>query len=386
MATNSLPLSPVWDDFRADMPVCEQWAYLDHAAVAPIPQSAQQAIHAWADEAASHGDTVWSGWAQRMERVRVLAASMIGAAADEIALVPNTTTGISLVAEGLPWRAGDNVVILANEFPSNQYPWMNLAARGVETRRVSVDRVAIDPHRIAAACDARTRVVAISWVGYASGWRIDVDEIAEVAHAGGALLMLDAIQGLGVFPLDVALTPIDFLAADGHKWMLGPEGAGLLYVRREHLERLRPLNVGWQSVVQGQDFSTIALNLRPAASRYEGGSQNMVGFTGLEASLDLLARCGLGPRGTAIAERVLAVTDLACERLSQFGAQIHSDRSEPCRSGIVVFDVPGRDPVVLRNRCLQRGVAINTRGGRLRISPHAYNNEEDIDRLIDALQ
>ena len=159
-----------------------------------------------------------------MEDVRRLGAQLVGADPTEIALVRNTTEGITLVAEGYRWRPGDNVVTLDNEFPSNLYPWMNLAERGVETRRVVTDNGRVDLDRIRDACDARTRIVSVSWVGYASGWRSNLDDLAEVAHRRGALLFVDAIQGLGVFPLDVSQTPLDFLAADGHKWLLGPEG------------------------------------------------------------------------------------------------------------------------------------------------------------------
>jgi cysteine desulfurase/selenocysteine lyase len=376
-----------WEDFRACMPVAGNWAYLDHAAVAPLPEPARQAISTWVGQAAEEGDTAWHHWARRMEEIRATAARLVNASPDEIALIPNTTTGISQVAEGLPWQAGDNVVTMTGEFPSNLYPWMHLADRGVEERRVALDGVAVDPNRIAATCDDRTRVVALSWVAYASGWRVDVAELAEVAHDHGALLFLDAIQGLGVFPLDVRATGVDFFAADGHKWMLGPEGAGFLFVRREHLDRLRPLVVGWNSVAHARDFDRIELRLRPAASRYEAGSQNMVGFHGLGASLDFLEGMGLSCESSPLADRVLTIGDYACDRLSRVGARIVSDRRDRDRhaSGICCFEMPDRDPQAVVRQCAAERIALSCRHGRLRISPHAYNNEEDIDRLIQVL-
>lgn len=290
-----------------------------------------------------------------------------------------------MVAEGFPWESGDNVVILANEFPTNQYPWLNLASRGIETRRIAVDQASIDLNRVAQALDSRTRILSISWVGFATGFRVDLDEVVDMAQSRGVLMFVDAIQGLGVFPLDVRRTPIDFLAADGHKWLLGPEGAGLFYLRREHLERLRPFGVGWNSVVQGNDYARIELKLKPTAARYEGGSQNMAGLLGLGASLELLASYGAGPQHSAIADRILELTDRACERLTSIGATIVSNRNGSNRSGIVAFEIPGRDPQELRKKCLASKVVLGCRGGRLRISPHAYVNEDDIERLVRAL-
>lgn len=363
------------------MPLTEKWAYFDHASVAPLPAPTEQAIVAWARQGAHEGNTCWPAWSRRVGECRALAARLLGADKAEVALVHSTTEGISLVAEGFPWRDGDNVVTLANEFPSNLYPWMNLATRGVETRRVPVDGGRVDLDRVAAACDARTRIISVSWVGYVSGWRVDLDALVALARRRGALLFVDAIQGLGVFPLDVNATPIDFLAADGHKWLLGPEGAGLFYTRREHLNLLRPLGVGWHSVEHASDYSRIELKLKPSAERYEGGTQNMVGFMALAESLQLLLDLGTA----AIAERVLEIADLACRRLREAGAVIVSPHDGPHRSGIVSFELPGEDSGKVRQRCLAAGVVLSARGGKLRISPHAYVDEADIERLIDAV-
>jgi len=371
-----------WTKFRHQMPVVKRWVYLDHAAVCPLPAPTRDAVVRWAEQGASEGATVWNQWRDRVEEVRQAAALMIGAQTEEIAIVHNTTEGINFVAEGYPWQPGDNVVILADEFPTNQYPWLHLASRSVETRRVETVGGQVDLDKVATACDKRTRIVSVSWVSYATGWRNDVHSLVEIAHRCGALFCLDAIQALGVFPLDVRRTPIDFLAADGHKWLLGPEGAGLFFLRREHLDRLRPVCVGWHSVKHASDFQRIELNFRDTAARYEGGSQNMVGAIALGASLDLLAQFG----ADAISRRVVEITDLACERLRQIGAQVISNRRPEHASGIVLFDLPGRDPQALHRRCLEQGVVLSLRAGRLRISPHAYNDESDVDRLIEVLK
>lgn len=375
-----------WTAFRTEMPIARRWAYFDHAAVSPLPVPTRDAVARWLEQATFDGDTAWPAWSAATERTRQSAAELVGAQTAEIALVPSTTYGISLVAEGFPWQPGDNVVTLANEFPSNAYPWLHLASRGVETRRVAVPGGRVELARLAEACDRRTRIVAVSWVGFASGFRLDLDDVAAVAHARGARLFVDAIQGLGVFPLDVRRTPVDYFAADGHKWLLGPEGAGLFYCRREHLAELRPISVGWNSVEQRHDFDRIELRLRETAARFEPSTQNMAGFLGLGASLDFLRRFGLSPERSLIADRVLEIAGLLRERLRSAGAVVHEIGTPREQSGIVGFEWPGEDPLAARRRCLERGVALSCRGGRLRASPHAYAHGDDIDRLVAVLQ
>ncbi len=370
-----------WEELRRQMPVARRRAYFDHAAVAPISGPAQQALAEWSADSAANGDVPWLTWASGVERLRRRFAAFLAAGEDEIALVPNTTVGINIVAEGFPWQPGDNVVVPDDEFPSNLFPWLNLESRGVEVRRVQSGGRRLDLDKLAAACDRKTRIVSASWVGYAHGFRTNVDDLCAMVHEQGALLFLDAIQGLGVFPLDVSRTPVDFLAADGHKWLLGPEGAGMFYMRREHLARLEPRGVGWHSVEQAADYSLAEFRLRDAASRYEGGSMNIPGFLALDASLAMLGHYG----AHAVSERVLAITDYLCARLEGIGAVVASDRDRQCASGIVSFDVPDRDSAQLRKQCLKADVVVSVRGGRLRASPHAYTSEQDVDRLIAVL-
>lgn len=371
-------VAPDWDAFRARMPVAARWAYYDHAAVAPLSGPAHDALGAWSTDVAENGDAHWPMWAARLENVRRQGAALVGADEAEIALVRNTTEGINLVVDGLDWKPGDNVVLPTDEFPSNRYPWQHLAARGVEARLVPLDGTDADYDRLAAACDAKTRVLTVSWVGYASGRRLDPARLADIAHSRGALLFLDAIQGLGVFPLDVHAAGVDFLAADGHKWLLGPEGAGLFFVRRELLEQLRPLGIGWNSATTAGDFSRGEWQLKPTAARYEGGTPNMGGFVALSASLSLLADY----EPTAVAARVLQLADAATERLRQIGATVHRSARSQDNSGIVSFELPGRNPIAVRKHLLDHGTVVSCRAGRLRISPHAYNNDDDLERLI----
>jgi selenocysteine lyase/cysteine desulfurase len=373
---------------REQMPVAADWAYFDHAAVAPLPRPAVIAIQRWMTESAESGDVLWPSWNAEIELCRRSAAELIGAEPAEIALVPNTTFGIGLVAEGFAWEPGDEVLVPANEFPSNLYPWRNLERRGVRLKTLEPGpQGRLDLDRLADAIGPRTRIVSLSWVGFASGFRIDVAAVAKVCHDRGALFFLDAIQGMGVFPLDVRREGVDFLAADGHKWMLGPEGAGIFFVRRELLDRLAPLNVGWNSVGGAGSFRADEMRLKESAGRYEGGTLNMAGFIGLSASLKLLRERGLTTETSAVADRVLKITDFACERLTSIGAEIFSPREfEYEKSGIVSFSLPGLDPAEMRKECLDARVVLSVREGRLRIAPHAYNDEADVERLIAALR
>jgi len=376
-----MPLEDKWQEFRSQMPVADEWVYLDHAAVAPLSGPAQRTFNEWAADVAENGDTDWDRWRKGLERIRTLAADLIKADRSEIALIHNTTEGVNLVAEGFPWKPGDNVVLPTGEFPTNLYPWLNQQASGVEVRQVPTRDERVDLEQLDAACNSRTRIIAISWIGYATGWRNDVDALVELAHRNGAYLFLDAIQGLGAFPIDLSETSVDFLAADSHKWLLGPEGAGIFFTRREHLDLLRPLSVGWNSVQHAGDFMNPELTFKQDAGRYEGGSYNMAGLHAMGASLELLAGYGV----QQISQRILAITDELCERLREIGATIARAPDRKHRSGIVSFELPGHNPQERRRRCREQGIVINCRSGRLRASPHAYNDEEDIERLISAL-
>jgi selenocysteine lyase/cysteine desulfurase len=371
-----------WTSLREQFPVARRWAFFDHAAVAPLSGPAQRAVIEWAADMADNGDVHEPLWFRRTNEVRGLAGRLLGADPLDVAFVKNTSEGIGIVAEGFPWRPGDNVVTTAEEYPANLYPWMNLASRGVELRTVPSrgSRILLDDIR--AAIDARTRVVSLSWVEFASGFRNDLDALGRLCRERGVFFFVDAIQGLGVLPLDVRQTPIDGLAADGHKWLLGPEGAGVFYLRREWVERLRPVGVGWNSVVGARDFSKIDFTLKPHAGRWESGTLNVAGIHALGASLELLL--GLGIEN--VAGRVFDLTDHLCARAEAAGWQVFSSREAGERSGIVsLLPPPGSDPRGLKKRCREAGIVINVRAGRLRVSPHCYNTHEEIDRLVQAL-
>ena len=369
---------------RAQMPVTDRYAYFDHAAVAPLPAPSAAAMADYATSFRDNGDVRWPTWRGKVEVCRRRFADLLNCGEDEVAVVRNTTEGIGLVAEGIDWRDGDNVVVPAGEFPSNLLPWRNLRSRGVQVREVRATgphEEALDPAAVRDACDARTRLVSASWVGYATGWRNDPAALCEIAHDAGALFHLDAIQGLGVLPLDLAAVPIDFLSSDGHKWLLGPEGAGVLFVRRERLDALRPILVGWNSVEEAGDYGRDTLTVKASASRYEGGTYAAGCVAALAASLDLLAPLPVVSRE----ERLLTLTDSLADRLLSLGCGVASDRTAGRGSGIVAFSPPGGDAKACEQRLLSAGVVVRVRHGRVRAAPHLYTSDEEVARLADTI-
>jgi selenocysteine lyase/cysteine desulfurase len=370
-----------WEKLRAEFPVTRRWAFFDHAAVAPISGRAQQALADWAADMAENGDVNERRWLDRTEEVRRLAGQLINADPLDIAFVKNTSEGIGIVAEGFPWNPGDNIITAAEEYPANIYPWMNLKDRGVEVRFVHSRERRLWLDDFKALMDVRTRLVSVSSVEFASGFRNDLNALGNLCRERGVLFFVDAIQSLGVLPLDVRQTPIDFLAADGHKWLLGPEGAALFYVRRELVERLHAIGVGWNSVIGARDFSRIDFRLKPHAGRWESGSLNVAGVTALGGSLALLLEIGI----PAIAARVLELTDYLCDKAQQAGFAIYSSRKAEDKSGIVSLIVPEADVRLLVKRCRADGIVVNQRAGRVRVSPHCYNSKAEIDRLVDTL-
>ena len=381
----TLEQSP-WRWWREKMPVAAKWAYLDHAAVGPISSDAARAMSDFAGQAASEGDTCWPEWSARIGKLRGQFASMLGCDAGEVCVVPNTSMGINLVAEGWPWNPGDSVVVPEGEFPSNLFPWLNQQSKGVQVRIVPRRDGAVHVDDLLQHVDETTRMIAVSWVGYASGFRIDVDSLVRLAHQRGVLVFLDAIQGLGMYPLDVSRTPVDFLAADGHKWLLGPEGAGMAMIRREHIGRLRCGNVGWSSVKQPHRYAEPKFDLRDDAARFEPGSANMVGIAALLKSVELLMRVREVHGRSAIADRVVGLTERLDELLRAEGATTSLPDDPNHRSAILNFRLPGIEPAALRQAGLQRGVVLSCRGGGVRASVHAYNNEHDFARLIDTIR
>ena len=370
------PLPPGFDVDR-EFPVLKQWLFFNHAAVAPLTAQAASAIELYAKEARENA-YLTGNWYGRAEVARKLAAELINAHPDELAFVKNTSEGLAFVANGLYWTSGDEVITSNVEYPANIYPWMDLAQRfGV--RHVMVPEVdgRVPTETVLKAVTARTRMIALSHVQYASGYRSDLAAIGTFCRERGILFCVDAIQSMGVLPVDVQSMKIDFLSADGHKWMLGPEGLGVFFCRRELLTSLRP-EVGWLNVINPFEYGNYDFTLRADAKRFECGSYNIPGILGFGESLRVLLSVGI----ETISQRVLALTDQLAEGLQRKGYTIVSSRRPGEESGIVAFTHPSRNHTAIVNELKAKKIVIIMREGRLRASPHFYTSAEQVDQLL----
>ena len=368
---------------RREFPITERWAYLNHGAIGPMPRRSADRVAELARTVAETGDRRWPERKDECERVRRRVAELLGARRNhEVAFVGNTSEGLSAVAWGLDWRPGDNVVGPEPEFPSDVYPWMSLEELGVEYRRVPERDGRVAPEDLVAAMDERTRVVAVSWVQYASGHRLPLEPLAAACRDAGALLVLDAIQGVGALALDVEAAGVDVCALASHKWLLGPEGLGIFYVSDRVVEGLRPTRHGWRSVARAFEWGGIDPTPATGALRFEAGTLNVYGIHALGASVDLLLELGRQP----VEGRVLALARRVADGLASRGfALAEAHRSPGETSGIVAGAHPDRPAHELTKGLAERGLAVAHRAGRLRVSPHVYNTEAEIDRLLDAL-
>ncbi len=359
--------------------------YLNHAAVAPWPRRTVAAVTQFAQACGRRGAADYAAWLAVEARLRERLARLINAQSpNDIALVKNTSEALSMVAYGLAWTPGDNVVIFAGEFPSNRIVWDSLRSQGVELREVSLDPGGSPEEDLLARCDGRTRLVSVSSVQYATGFRVNLGLIGHVCRSRNIFFCVDAIQSLGALPFDVQDYVADFVAADGHKWMLGPEGLGLFWCHPELRADLRLHEYGWHMTDRPGDFAALDWHESTTASRFECGSPNLLAAHALDASLSLIEEVGIH----VIYENILLINRLLMEKLlSAFPeAMLLSSTEDTRRSGILTLRLEGIDPEVLRRSLAEEGVICAARGGGLRFSPHFYNDEGDIDLAIKALK
>jgi cysteine desulfurase/selenocysteine lyase len=371
-------MSQLWEQYREQFPVTKNLVYLNHAAVAPLSRRVAEAMQWLAQDALDFGSEHYRQWMDSCEGVRTAAARMINATPAEIAIVKNTSEGIATVAIGIDWKPGDIVVAFEEEFPANLYPWQRLAAKGVEIRWLSIfdDLARIDE----AAKGAR--LLAISYVQYLSGYRVDLDRLGEICQRRGCFFFVDAIQGMGAFPIDVRSSHIDALSADGHKWILGPEGCGVLYVRRDVQDQIEPIEFGWTNVAKYADYSSRDMTLRPDAGRYECGTMNTIGCFGLRAALDLLLEAGVDNVSAAVQQ----LGDLLWNGAQEHGFETLGKRDHATGAGIVSIRKPGVESQFIVRKLKDAGFIAAPRQGWVRIAPHFYIAPQEIDALLRELR
>jgi len=358
--------------------------YLNNASIGPIPERTRLVLESFnAKRTAPHllPDRDLQGG---LADARAAAARLIGASPDEIALTPNTSTGLNVAARALPLARGEIVVVSDREFPANVYPWMHLADRGVTAELVPVTPEGFpDEARLLERLrDPRVRVLAVSFVQFSNGWRADLARLGAACRANGTWLVVDGIQGLGNSPLDVREVPVDILAAGGQKWLLSPWGSGFLYVRRALIERLRPAAVGWMAFEGTDDFTNLvkySSTLRADARRFEVGTVAFQDALGMKTSLGLL--CDLTVDAIAAYTRALADPLLAWAR--DHGVRVASPTDDVHRSAIVCLAPPNAADAFRRLKTA--GVVCAFREGAIRLSPHCYSTVEEIERVVDVL-
>ncbi len=364
--------------------VCRQ-VYLAHAGVCPLPRRVAEAVAAYAT-AGTGTDQEKVIPADFVSRTRALAAQFLHAKPEEVAFVGPTSLALSFIAGGLSFRRTDNILVYFDDYPTNVYPWLALADRGVEVRLLNVRELGrLRPADVLGQVDDNTRLVALASCHFVAGWRIELDAIGAALRKRGILFSVDGIQTLGAFPTTVE--HVDFLAADAHKWLLGPCAAGLLYVRQERQDLLRPTTWGWHNVLCPDFTAQEEMHFRPDARRYEPGSDNLLGLVGLRAALELLMEIGV----EAIAAELLRKRAWLVPALQEKGYTVLHPAAPPMNaSGILTFHRPGEDMTARHGRLTAAGIITSLRADRtgrkyLRLSPHFYNTDAELHRLLEML-
>jgi selenocysteine lyase/cysteine desulfurase len=367
------------DLIESEFTLSEDICYLNHAAVSPWPKRTVDAVTCFAEENGSNGSRYYERWLRTEQELRLQLQTLVGASStDEIALLKSTSEALSVVAYGLDWSDGDQIIISNQEFPSNRIVWESLRVLGVELIVVDIGSTENPETQLIDAITGRTRLLSVSSVQYATGLALDLDLIGAACRQRGVAFCVDAIQSIGVKPFDVESCQADFVMADGHNWMLGAEGLALFYCRREWIERLSLSQYGWHMVEAMGDYNRRDWQPAASARRFECGSPNMLGIHALHASLSLLLQVGIQHIFNSVSSKVQYLID----NIINCGGTIVSATEPQRRAGIVSFRFHGED-IETRYRHLQKyGVICALRGGGIRFSPHFYTPEAVIDRAL----
>lgn len=371
------------ETIRSMFPALKNYTYLNSAAVGPMPSSSADAVLSQLRSASEHGTEAFPEWIATKNRARALVAEMLNVQAEQIAFMRNTSDGFASVANGLKWRDGANIVSFEREFPANFYPWRMVRDRfGVELRLAKECDGRVDLDELISMIDSNTQIVALSSIQFSSGFRSDLERVGKVARENDAFFAVDVIQGLGAVKFDLPAQYVDIASGASHKWLCAPEGCGYLYLSDRARERVEPTHVGWISVGTPWDFDDREQPFRENALAWESGTGPSSLFYGLENSLKLIKEVGVERIESYLEE----LSGYLCERLSEKDYEIVSSRKPGERSAIVcVRHRSGRDCDEIFEHLQREKVIVSSRGGRLRVAPHFFNDKTDIDRLIELL-
>jgi cysteine desulfurase/selenocysteine lyase len=371
------------EQIRSLFPAAHRYTYLNSAAVSPMPTTAVEAVMSQLNDVASHGSEHYTDWVATKNRARALVASMLNVRDEQVAFTRNTSDGFATIAAGLEWKTGDNIVSFAEEFPSNFYPWRRIRDKyGIELRLCPEREARMDLDEFISLIDSNTKLVAISAVQFASGYQADLARIGEAARSAGALFAVDIIQGLGARGFDLPAAYVDIASGASHKWLCSPEGCGILYLSERARESIEPTLTGWISVQTPWDFEDREQPWKPNALAWESGTGCSALFYGLEQSLKLLTDAGLD----RIQDYLEGLSGYLCELLAAKNYDVLSSRSPGEKSQIVCIKHRGGiNSNEIAEHLQKQDIIVSPRNDRLRIAPHFYNNQEDIERLIEAL-
>lgn len=367
--------------YRDLMGICDEWTFLNHAATSPITRPARDVMAAFLDDVCYNASANQPRWQQELRDSRRLAADLLHCSPEEIAFVKNTSEGVSMIANGLDLAPGDDVLTTDIEFPANIYPWMRLLYNGVSLSQIETREGRIPARDFLESVEDATKVIAISSVEFSTGFRHDLKRIGDFCRERRIFFFVDGIQSVGAMDLDVKQCSISALSAGANKWLLGPQGAAILFVDKEWLPKVEPTEVGWFTVEKFEEYLRYRLTPKKDAGKFECGSLNVAGILGMAASIKLLLEVGI-PK---IENRIIELTDRLCQGLEKKGYEVYSSRQENEKSGIVLFSSPKHPAENLWRKLLDARIVTSVRYGRVRVSPHFYNTDREIDNLIETL-
>ncbi len=369
------------ESFRSNFPVTNNLIFLNHAATSPLSLPAGENMKLIIDRISKRGPGGEPSIYKAVIETRNLIAKKINVKPSQIAFIGNTSHGLSLAAVGYKWKQGDNIILNDLEFPSNIYPWLNLEKKGVEVKIINSNKGKIDCKELFKSIDKKTKMISLSWVEFSTGYRNNLYEIGELCRKKDILFIVDASQGFGALEVDLSQTYVDLFVSCAHKWLVGPQGLGVIYISDKGMELIEPEVLGWHSVVKAEEYLNYDFTLKTDARRFEEGTLNISGIYGLKGSLELLLSAG----AKRIEKRIYDLTEELTLLLKEKKYNVISSRKDEEWSGIVSFHKEGVDIDIVIGRLNEQGIIISSRQGYFRVSPHFYNQKEEIERLVELL-